>query len=168
MTFNLYIQTYSKSHNQPNWKKNFNYLGIKTTTCTTKTIKQIVKNNSKNTDSRANTGVYKICWCVAMCEDEWRHNITIANDHLQTPWCGMGIWFSLIWLWICSQIDSQTWKSSYWISWYECQVVLHAISKFLEEWIESWSYFSHRECPTNSCLLHSRRNLKPRKNVQNQ
>ena len=32
----------------------------KNTTCTTKTIKQIVKNNSKNTKSISNASVYKI------------------------------------------------------------------------------------------------------------
>ena len=39
-------------------EKNLNYLGIKTTTRTTKIIKQIVRNNSKHSLSRA--VVYKI------------------------------------------------------------------------------------------------------------
>ena len=43
-------------------EKNLNHFHIKTTTYTTKTIKQIVKNNSKNTDSLSNGGVYKICF----------------------------------------------------------------------------------------------------------
>ena len=50
-------------------EKNLNHLGIKYLFCcfccagckTTKTAKQILKNNSKNTDSLSNTGVYKIC-----------------------------------------------------------------------------------------------------------
>ena len=42
-------------------KKKLYHLGINTTTHTTKTIKQIVENNSKNTDSLSNVGVYKIC-----------------------------------------------------------------------------------------------------------
>ena len=41
-------------------KKNLNHLGITTTTRTTKTIKQIVNNNSKKTDSLSNAEVYKI------------------------------------------------------------------------------------------------------------
>ena len=41
-------------------EKNLNHLSIKTTTHTTKTIKQITKNISKNTDSLSNAGIYKI------------------------------------------------------------------------------------------------------------
>ena len=41
-------------------EKNLNYLGIKNTIHTTKTIKQIAKNKSQNRDSISNTSVYKI------------------------------------------------------------------------------------------------------------
>ena len=41
-------------------QKNLCHISITNTTCTRKTIKQIVKNNSKNTDALSNGGVYKI------------------------------------------------------------------------------------------------------------
>ena len=41
-------------------EKKLTPLGIKTTTRTTKTIKQIVKTKSKNTDPLSNAGVYKM------------------------------------------------------------------------------------------------------------
>ena len=40
--------------------KNFNYFGIKTATHTTKTIKQTLKNNFKNTNLLSDVGVYNI------------------------------------------------------------------------------------------------------------
>ena len=43
--------------------------------------------------------------------------------------------------------------------------VQHDISKFLEKWIESLSHFPYRQYPTDSCLLHSRQNLKQTKHL---
>ena len=57
-------------------------------------------------------------------------------------------------IYICSQIDSQILISC------ECQTVKHAVDKFLVEPIGLWRYFLHRNCPTDTNLLHNWQNLK--------
>ena len=54
-----------KSHYHTHWKKKFNYFGMKTSTFTVKAIKQIVKNNSKNTNFQSNTCLQKSAAWIA-------------------------------------------------------------------------------------------------------
>ena len=87
-------------------------------------------------------------------------NRAYHHHHLslpQIPWCELDVWFSSIWIWISSKIDTQ---SMHWSFENECHIVQHAISKFLDRQIVSCCCFPHRQCPTESSLLHRRPNLK--------
>ena len=82
------------------------------------------------------------------------HNVTITSDHPQTTGCGFGFYQyeykSFIRLTLThSRIFVLIFRA-----------VQHAVAKFLEERIASWCCFSNIKCPTDSCLLHSRQNLK--------
>ena len=74
----------------------------------------------------------------------------------QKSWCRPSTLFFSIWIWICPQIGIQT----YWSFKHECQAVQHAIYKFLEEKTVSGCCFSQRQSTTDSCSLHSRKQLK--------
>ena len=101
-----------------------------------------------------------VCFYVeseVMWEDEW----DITSPSQVTSPNTIGVWFSSTWIWICSEIDTQTlWNLRFGVSgFYTTQFSISFSNSYCSE-IATWCCFPDIQCPTDLSWQHSKRNLK--------